>query len=76
MKGKPKMHVPPFKRGAASMTRDYLTQEGAKALGEMTAAAWRKCGHEVTYEIVVVSTRHNSIIYAPRFPTLIGGLPV
>lgn len=70
------MKVPPLTRGTATQRRDWMTKEGAHALGEMTAAAWRKLGHEVPFVVEnVTAGQHNREIYAPRFPTMINGVP-
>lgn len=70
------MKVPPLTRGCASQSRDFMTKEGAQALGEIAAAAWRKVGRECPFEVTLTNPGNRTRdLYAPRFPTMVNGVP-
>lgn len=65
---------PPFCPGPAEAVQDFLSYEGARRLGEMVQAVWRRAGHEVPFYIDPVYKHRDKQMFAPRFPTLVGGL--
>lgn len=69
---------PPMARGEGRWRReDFLTQAGAVKLGEIARAAWAAQGKDVPYTVVQVTTvTHGDPMFAPRFPTLVNGMPV
>lgn len=67
---------PPFPTAGATHHRDWLSHPGATALGEIARAAWAKAGHDVPFVVEQVTTnRSGQPMFAPRFPTLVNGMP-
>ena len=69
---------PPM-RGCDGLWRkeDFLSREGAAKLGEIARKAWAAQGYDVPFVVVpVTSPNHGEPMFAPRFPTLLNGMPV
>ena len=72
-----KRRHPPFATSGATHHRDWMTRDGATALGEIARAAWAREGIDVPFIVVQIgnnSKGHET--FAPRFPTLLNGMPV
>ena len=72
------MTHPPFAHGEGRWRReDFLSREGAAKLGEIARAAWARQGVDVPFVVeAVTAPAHGNPMFAPRFPTLVNGMPV
>lgn len=71
------MKHPPFATSGATHHRDWLSHAGAMALGEIARAAWARESIDVLFVVEQVTTnRSGTPMFAPRFPTLVNGMPV
>jgi hypothetical protein len=70
------MKHPPFATSGATNHRDWLSHAGATALGEIARAAWARENIDVPFVVEQVTTnRSGTPMFAPRFPTLVNGMP-